>query len=119
MGVDRYTYGGDKLISQRTLGAETLRLQSHVFFSLRIKRRVVDKTVDEDPQVILDLKRLDGHARFVLLLQGLSQLFDYQLCHMIDVSTTLSVHQTTLNTRDNFMRLSKVYSAQLNGLPSS
>lgn len=73
----KFTYRGEKFITKCALGTETLWLQSHILLGLRIERGIINKTVDEYPQVILDLKRLNGHASFIFLLQRFDQLFDY------------------------------------------
>lgn len=69
--------------------SETLSLQRHVLFRLRVERRIDNETVDEDPDVILHLMRFDGHSALVLLFHVLLQLFGDHVGDVVHVTTAL------------------------------
>ena len=84
------SYRSVELFRWFALRAETLHLERHVLFSLRVECGVDDEAVDEYPQVILDLERFDVDTRFVFLLQVLLELFGDHLRDVLNVTASFS-----------------------------
>jgi hypothetical protein len=57
----------DKILAKVELAAELGLFRVERFLGLRVECRVLDKSVNEDPHMVLDLVRLDGSGLVLLL----------------------------------------------------
>lgn len=80
--------------------------QRHILLGLWVERRILDKTVDKDANVILDLERFDVFAA-TSLLYCWHDSFDDLIHNMIDVYTTLGstngIDKADLKNKVNMM----------------
>ena len=75
----------DARVARRVLGPEVARARVERLLGLRVKRRVLDERVDEYPEVVLDVRRLEVLAALLLLLDLLQQLRGHleAICHRL------------------------------------
>ena len=80
----------NKFLIQTALRPKCLWSQSHIFLCLWIKCWVLNKTIDEHPQMILDLEGVEGKTSFASFpLDYSSKLFNDLIHNIVDMGTTL------------------------------
>ena len=67
-------------------------LKSHGLLGLRVESRILNQTIDEDPEMVFDLKGFDDNPILVLLINRLHQLLHNHITHVVHVSSTLKYH---------------------------
>mmetsp|Transcript_87667 Transcript_87667/g.256283 ORF Transcript_87667/g.256283 Transcript_87667/m.256283 type:complete len:460 (-) Transcript_87667:94-1473(-) len=79
----------DEALGNVAHAAEAGLLQGHLLFGLRAEGRVLDEAVDEDPELVLDVDRLDLRALTGLLLGPCLNAVHELVDHMLHVGSTL------------------------------
>ena len=79
----------DDLVAGLVLAAEVGRAGVERFLGLRVKRGVLNESVDKHPEVVLDVSSLEVLARLLLLLDLLEELTRHLIGDLIDVRAAL------------------------------
>ena len=79
----------DDLVAGLVLAAKVGGAGVEGLLGLRVKRGVLDEGVDKDPEVVLDVSRLEVLAGLLLLLDLLEELTRHLIGDLVDVRTAL------------------------------